>query len=124
VLHLTDLYINIELIKSEDKFTEIKDALKVLNKMDFDKLISSVSPISWFGRDNNIQSQLGFSEVRPTTTAKGVFSRVSQMLSLRTAVRSLPFLRRALSGCQSQLLKIIYDVRSAGLKLPLLMPQT
>ncbi|KAG2357934.1 hypothetical protein BDR07DRAFT_1490060 [Suillus spraguei] len=30
-----------ELIHSEDIFTEIKDALKVLDKMDFDKLISS-----------------------------------------------------------------------------------
>ncbi|KAG1809868.1 muts domain V-domain-containing protein [Suillus plorans] len=85
-----------ELIHSEDKFTEIKDALKVLNKMDFDKLISS----------------LGFSEVRPTTTAKGAFSRVSQILSLRTAIRSLPFLQRALNGCKSQLLLIIYDILS------------
>ncbi|KAG2139666.1 muts domain V-domain-containing protein [Suillus clintonianus] len=85
-----------ELIHSEDKFTEIKDALKALNKMDFDKLISS----------------LGFSEVRPTKTAKGAFSRVSQMLNLRTAVRSLPFLQRALNGCKSQLLNIIYDILS------------
>ncbi|KAG1741768.1 muts domain V-domain-containing protein [Suillus paluster] len=85
-----------ELIHSEDKFTEIKDALKTLNKMDFDKLISS----------------LGFSEVRPTTTAKGAFSRVSQMLNLRTAVRSLPFLQTALSGCKSQLLLVIYDILS------------
>lgn len=45
--HLTDLYANVELIQSEDKFTEIKDALKALNKMDFDKLISSVSASSW-----------------------------------------------------------------------------
>ncbi|KIK43853.1 hypothetical protein CY34DRAFT_680561 [Suillus luteus UH-Slu-Lm8-n1] len=85
-----------ELIHSEDRFTEIKDALKILNKMDFDKLISS----------------LGFSEVRPTTTAKGAFSRVSQMLSLRTAIRSLPFLQRALNGCKSQLLLIICDLLS------------
>ncbi|KAG1775045.1 muts domain V-domain-containing protein [Suillus placidus] len=85
-----------ELIHSEDKFTEIKDALKVLNKMDFDKLISS----------------LGFSEVRPTTTAKGAFSRVSQILSLRTAIRSLPFLQKALNGCKSQLLLIISDILS------------
>ncbi|OJA13483.1 hypothetical protein AZE42_04411 [Rhizopogon vesiculosus] len=85
-----------ELIQSEDKFTEIKDALKALNKMDFDKLISS----------------LGFTEVRPTTTAKGAFSRVSQMLSLRTAVRSLPLLQTALSGCQSQLMEIIHEILS------------
>jgi DNA mismatch repair protein MSH4 len=74
-----------ELIHSEDKFTEIKDALKVLNKMDFDQLISS----------------LGFSEVRTTTTAKGAFSRVSQILSLRAAIRSL-----------TQLILIIYDILS------------
>ncbi|KAG2069894.1 hypothetical protein BDR04DRAFT_1135595 [Suillus decipiens] len=85
-----------ELIHSEDRFTEIKGALKVLNKMDFDKLISS----------------LGFSEVRPTTTAKGAFSRVSQILSLRTAIRSLPFLQSALNGCKSQLLLIIHGILS------------
>jgi hypothetical protein len=45
LLHLTDLYINLELIRSEDKFNDIKDALKALNKMDFDKLISSVSAL-------------------------------------------------------------------------------
>ncbi|KAG0703501.1 muts domain V-domain-containing protein [Suillus ampliporus] len=92
-----------ELIHSEDKFTEIKDALKALNKMDFDKLISSVSPTSRSGCENNDQ---------PTTTAKGAFSRVSQILNLRTAVGSLPFLQRTLSGCKSQLLKIIYDLLS------------
>ncbi|KAJ8590908.1 hypothetical protein M405DRAFT_932507 [Rhizopogon salebrosus TDB-379] len=83
-----------ELIQSEDKFSDIKDALKALNKMDFDKLISS----------------LGFTEVRPTTTAKGAFSRVSQILSLRTAIRSLPLVQRALSGCQSRLMKIIHEI--------------
>lgn len=33
-----------ELVQTEDRFTEIKDALKTLNKMDFDKLVASVSP--------------------------------------------------------------------------------
>ena len=31
-----------ELIQSEERFTDIKDAMKALNKMDFDKLISAV----------------------------------------------------------------------------------
>jgi hypothetical protein len=45
LLRLIDLFINVELIQSEDKFNDIKDALKALNKMDFDKLISSVSTL-------------------------------------------------------------------------------
>lgn len=31
-----------ELVQNEDRFSEIRDALKHLNKLDFDKLISSV----------------------------------------------------------------------------------
>ena len=31
-----------EFVKTEDRFNEVKDALRVLNKMDFDKLIASV----------------------------------------------------------------------------------
>jgi|SRR5882762_8644872 len=33
---------NAELVQSEDRFTDVKDALKNLNKMDFDKLVASV----------------------------------------------------------------------------------
>lgn len=33
---------NTELINAEDRFTCVRDALKTLNKMDFDKLIVSV----------------------------------------------------------------------------------
>lgn len=33
---------NTELINAEDRFTYVRDALKTLNKMDFDKLIVSV----------------------------------------------------------------------------------
>lgn len=37
------LYRNsVEFVQSEDKFTEVRDGLKTLNKMDFDKLIASV----------------------------------------------------------------------------------
>ena len=31
-----------ELVQTEDRFNEVKDALKGLNKQDFDKLIASV----------------------------------------------------------------------------------
>ena len=34
-----------ELVKAEDKFNVIKDALKTVNKLDLDKLISSVIPL-------------------------------------------------------------------------------
>jgi hypothetical protein len=44
---------NTELIHEEDRFTYVRDALKTLNKMDFDKLIVSVLklytlPIAFF----------------------------------------------------------------------------
>jgi hypothetical protein len=35
----------IELVQTEERFTDIRDALKALNKMDFDKLIASVSGV-------------------------------------------------------------------------------
>ena len=35
-----------ELVQTEERFHEVKDALKTLNKLDFDKLISSVR-FSW-----------------------------------------------------------------------------
>lgn len=42
--------LTLELICSEDKFTDIRDALKAFKKMDFDKLVASVSidcPQTW-----------------------------------------------------------------------------
>ncbi|KAL1749149.1 muts domain V-domain-containing protein [Schizophyllum fasciatum] len=83
-----------EFVKTEDRFNEVKDALRVLNKMDFDKLIAS----------------LAASEARPTNNAKPASARVTQMLSLRNAVKTLPLLHKALEGGQSQLLKIIRDM--------------
>ncbi|KIJ21259.1 hypothetical protein PAXINDRAFT_104273 [Paxillus involutus ATCC 200175] len=85
-----------ELVQNEDIFSEIRDALKGLNKQDFDKLISS----------------LAASEVRVSGTAKSASARVSQMLSLQSVVRSLPFLQRALMGSKPQLLQIIHDMIS------------
>lgn len=41
-LACSELKHSIELVQTEDRFNEVKDALKTLNKMDFDKLISSV----------------------------------------------------------------------------------
>lgn len=85
-----------ELVQREDKFAEVRDALKRLNKLDFDKLISS----------------LASSEVRVSHATKSAFSRVSQMLSLQSIVRNLPFLQKALAGGRSQLLQIVYDMIS------------
>jgi hypothetical protein len=36
-----------ELVQTEERFADIRDALKTLNKMDFDKLIASVPQISF-----------------------------------------------------------------------------
>jgi DNA mismatch repair protein MSH4 len=45
-----------------------------------------------------------------SSTAKSASARVAQLLNLRNVVRNLPKLQEALSGCQSQLLRIIHDV--------------
>ncbi|KAI6104751.1 muts domain V-domain-containing protein [Pisolithus croceorrhizus] len=84
-----------ELIQREDKFAEVRDALKRLNRLDFDKLISSASP-----------------PFRESHGSKSAFSRVSQMLGLQSIVRSLPFLQKALAGSKSQLLQIVHDMVS------------
>ncbi|KAL6301010.1 muts domain V-domain-containing protein [Sparassis latifolia] len=85
-----------ELVQSEDRFNEVKNALKTLNRMDFDKLISS----------------LASSEARDTGTAKPAAARVAQMLNLRNIVKSLPLLAKALTGCRSELLHIIREMIS------------
>ncbi|KAL7285904.1 hypothetical protein ACG7TL_001015 [Trametes sanguinea] len=85
-----------ELIQSEDRFGEIKNALKPLNKLDLDKLISS----------------LASSEVREISSAKTASARVAQMLNLRNIVQSLPRLAKALQGSRSQLLQIILEMIS------------
>ncbi|KDR68697.1 hypothetical protein GALMADRAFT_146051 [Galerina marginata CBS 339.88] len=81
-----------ELVNAEDRFTYVRDALKTLNKMDFDKLI------------------LASSEVKISTNAKPASQRVLQILNLRNVVKNLPILRKALEGSQSQLLRIICDM--------------
>ncbi|TFY64076.1 hypothetical protein EVJ58_g2870 [Rhodofomes roseus] len=85
-----------ELVQNEDRFNEVKNGLKALNKMDFDKLICS----------------LAASEARESNTAKPAAVRVSQMLSLRNMVKTMPILSRALGGCRSQLLIIIAEMVS------------
>ncbi|KAK0440784.1 muts domain V-domain-containing protein [Armillaria borealis] len=85
-----------EFVKSEDAFNNVKTALKPMNKMDFDKLIVS----------------LASSETKPTTTAQGASTRVSQMLNLRNIVKCIPQLQEALAGCKSHLLRIVFDMVS------------
>ncbi|KAL4071210.1 muts domain V-domain-containing protein [Scleroderma yunnanense] len=81
---------------NEDKFSDVRDALKRLNKLDFDKLISS----------------LASSEVRTSNAAKSAFARVSHILGLQSIVRNLPFLQRALVGTKSRLLQIVHEMIS------------
>ncbi|KAF8555921.1 hypothetical protein OG21DRAFT_1460258, partial [Imleria badia] len=85
-----------ELVQNEDRFSEIRDALKHLNKLDLDKLISSLATL----------------EVRPSNSAKSASARVSQMLSLQSVIRSFPFLRKALANSNSQLLQVIREMIS------------
>ncbi|KAF9453355.1 hypothetical protein P691DRAFT_771528 [Macrolepiota fuliginosa MF-IS2] len=92
----TRLDVVAEFIQHEDRFTDVREALKLLNKMDFDKLIVS----------------LASSEARPSNTAKGASSRVSQMLNLRNLVIFIPSLKKALDGSQSRLLQIAHEMIS------------
>ncbi|OSD05707.1 hypothetical protein PYCCODRAFT_1384678 [Trametes coccinea BRFM310] len=85
-----------ELIQSEDRFGEMKNALKPFNKLDLDKLISSLASC----------------EVREISSAKTASARVAQMLNLRNIVQSLPRLAKALQGSRSQLLQIILEMIS------------
>ncbi|KAG5643810.1 hypothetical protein DXG03_009585 [Asterophora parasitica] len=85
-----------EFIQTEDRYTDVRDALKTLNKMDFDKLIVS----------------LASQEVRVANTAKPASARVLQMLNLRSVVKNLPLLQKALEGSQAQLLQIIHNMIS------------
>ncbi|KAI0044058.1 hypothetical protein FA95DRAFT_1497685 [Auriscalpium vulgare] len=87
-----------ELVQAEDMFTSLRDALKPFNKMDFDKLISSL-----------VSSEARASEGASARTAS---NRVTQMLNLRTVVRCLPAVQRALGGSKSQLLQIICELLS------------
>jgi DNA mismatch repair protein MSH4 len=81
-------------VQSEEKFTNVRDALKTVNRMDFDKLIAS----------------LAVSEVRITNSARPAAARVAQMLNLRSVVRNLPLLRKALDGSRALLLKEMHSV--------------
>ncbi|PIL30772.1 hypothetical protein GSI_06940 [Ganoderma sinense ZZ0214-1] len=85
-----------ELIQTEDRFSDVKDALKSLNKLDFDKLICS----------------LASSEVREVSSSKVASAKVLQILNLRNIVQSLPRLAKALEGSRSQLLQIIAEMIS------------
>ncbi|KAI0307402.1 muts domain V-domain-containing protein [Multifurca ochricompacta] len=85
-----------QLVQSEDRFTEVKDAFKHLCKVDIDKLISS----------------LAANEAHEASSARTASSRVTQMLNLRDILRHLPLLHKALIGSKSQLLRIICDMLS------------
>ncbi|EJD04505.1 uncharacterized protein FOMMEDRAFT_83663 [Fomitiporia mediterranea MF3/22] len=85
-----------ELVQTEDKFSAIKDALRTVNKLDLDKLISS----------------LAASEARTSNGSKAASSRVSQMLQLRSVIRNIPVVRDAVKGCRSRLLEIVCDMLS------------
>lgn len=102
----------VEIIQSEDLYADVRDALKTLNKMDFDKLIVSV-------RIHIMRCilcmptflQLASEETRVTSSVKPASARVLQMLNLRSVVKNLPLLQKALAGSRSQLLGIIHEAR-------------
>ena len=102
-----------ELVQSEDRFTEVKDALKQLCKVDLDKLISSVRiRIEPHSESSMLTTmQLASNETREASSARTASSRVTQMLNLKDVMRHLPALQKALVGSKSEILKIICNVR-------------
>jgi DNA mismatch repair protein MSH4 len=102
-----------ELVQSEDRFTEVKDALKQLCKVDLDKLISSVRVcIKPYSESSMLTTmQLASNETREASSARTASSRVTQMLNLKDVMRHLPALQKALVGSKSELLKIMCNVR-------------
>ncbi|KAH8101458.1 muts domain V-domain-containing protein [Cristinia sonorae] len=85
-----------ELIQTEDRFNDVKDALKSLNRQDFDKLIASLCS----------------SEATEASTSKIASTRVAQMLNLRCIVKNLPLLAAALAGSRTQMLQVIEEMIS------------
>ncbi|KAK7688084.1 hypothetical protein QCA50_008454 [Cerrena zonata] len=87
-----------EFVQSEVRFTEVKDALKPFNKMDFDKLIASFT----------------VAESSDYTSAKVASARVTLMLNLRSVVKNLPALAKSIEGGQSRLLHFLHKLMSDG----------
>ncbi|KAH7337743.1 muts domain V-domain-containing protein [Rhizoctonia solani] len=87
-----------ELVNDEEKYTAIRDALKLLKKIDFDKLIAQLS--------TSDTHPVG----GPSGNARGASVRVEQIITLRNVVRSLPGVVRALHGCRSYLLRMMGDM--------------
>lgn len=102
--------ISSELVQSEDRFTEIKDALRHLRKVDFDKLISSVRVCTKPRSYMLTIVQLASNETCEASSARTASSRVTQMLNLKDVMRHLPALQKSLVGSKSELLSIIHDV--------------
>lgn len=102
-----------ELVQSEDRFTEVKDALRHLCKVDLDKLISSVRVRIEPHLSSSMLTpmQLASNETREASSARTASSRVTQMLNLKDVMRHLPTLQKALVGSKSELLSIICNVR-------------
>lgn len=98
-----------ELIRYEDKFSAVRDGLRSVNKLDADKLISSVSLVQCL-MALAYRPQLAASEARVSNAARSATSRVSQMLHLRGFVKKIPLIRDAVNACRSRLLEIVYDV--------------
>lgn len=117
ILHASSVSVNLcalsEIVQSEELYSNVRDALKTLNKMDFDKLIISVRIyIVRYIPCRGAFPQLAAEETRVTTSVKPASARVLQMLNLRNVVKNLPLLQKALVGTRSQLLGIIHEVRS------------
>lgn len=63
------------------------------------------------GRFTHHILQLVSSEARVTASSKPASYRILQVLNLRNVVKNIPLLCQALKGCQSQLLRIICEVK-------------
>ncbi|TCD71448.1 MutS protein msh4 [Steccherinum ochraceum] len=85
-----------EFIQSEERFNEVKDALKGLTKQDFDKLVAS----------------LATSDTAEASSSKVASTRVTQMLTLRSVMKNLPLLAKAIRGSRSYMLPCLEQMLS------------
>ncbi|KAM0791598.1 hypothetical protein ACM66B_006041 [Microbotryomycetes sp. NB124-2] len=89
-----------ELCNSEQRLKAINDALAPLKSLDCDKLIGQLIQPKSFSSSGGVTKLL-----TKRDPAKDAETKISRLLSLRTLLKSLPGLRSALHGSDSQLLK-------------------
>jgi DNA mismatch repair protein MSH4 len=86
-----------ELVRSEETYTAIRDALRGVQKVDLDKLVIRLAAV-----DRRAPAGAG--------SVKVAFERMGQLLDLQKIIKNVPAIGRAAHLASSQLLKVIGEV--------------